>query len=199
MDCSLCRARFNRLSDLNSIFRESMDPRSQFNEADFKDEFWTKIEHKIEETPVNPLQIIGRYKKHALVASLTLLVALGSIASLRYKDEYNYMIPPQDGEINWKALELKEDQVKKLNAIDDEWIAFKKQQEAIIVDRRMKLDKELTKANPNLSLIDKYQREILDNEITLKRQEVNVFIEKRFVLSEKQTLKLLKALRDASN
>ena len=63
----------------------------------------------------------------------------------------------------------------------------------------MKLDKELTKANPNLSLIDKYQREILDNEITLKRQEVNVFIEKRFVLSEKQTLKLLKALRDASN
>lgn len=139
------------------------------------------------------------YQKNLKQKSLSfiliiLLIGLAAYASFRYVSVYNY-IPIEEQEFDWKELDLSKDQVEKLKEIDSKWLKFSKSIEDDLDDVKKSLHKELAKTKPNLSLVDKYHREILDKEIILKREKANVFLEKRFVLNEEQTLKLLKSIQ----
>jgi hypothetical protein len=123
-----------------------------------------------------------------------LLVGLACIATFQYSTNYNYLVI-EDKEIDWSKLNLTVEQKKQLEQIKNQWLSFQKDEAALIEDRKQKMNEELVKDKPNIALIDKYQREILDHEINIRREKANVFLEKRFVLNEEQTMKLLKLIR----
>ncbi len=121
------------------------------------------------------------------------LVALASIASLRNMQSYNYISLDGD-DIDWKILNLNEEQQTKLQDINQSWKAFQAKESSTIEERKSKLIAEMNKEKPDFSLMDKYQRDILDHEVALKREKLNSFLEKRFILSEAQSLKLIKEM-----
>lgn len=130
-----------------------------------------------------------------LVASIVVLalVALASIASLKNMQSYNY-ISLEGDDIDWKILNLNEDQQTKLQAINQSWQAFQAKESSIIEERKSKLVTEMNKEKPDFSLMDKYQRDILDHEVAIKREKLNTFLEKRFILNEEQSLKLIREM-----
>ncbi len=193
LECSLCRERFNSLTDLNEVIKEKV-LRKDSNYPS-KDEFWNEMEKIIDQEEVKTVKVFP-YKKAAVAAMLLVAVGLGGIARFKYKEEYNYVLTPEDGAVKWNRLGLTNEQATKLDKIDKAWKSFKNEQEGFVDKRKMLLDREMSKKEPNLRLIDKYQREILDHEILLKREEANFFMEKRFLLSEKQTLKLLQQMQN---
>lgn len=142
----------------------------------------------------------SRFFAKKLIAGLAIgvVVGLAAFASYHYQKNYNY-IASSDNEIHWQELKLLPEQISALEAIETKWQDYKKSQETKIEKAKAKLDAELNKAKPNLALLDKYEREILDTQIALKRQKADIFLEKRFVLSEEQTMNLLKQLRENSN
>ncbi len=135
------------------------------------------------------------YFSFKLLASILVLVliALASIASLKNLQSYNY-ISLEGDDIDWKTLNLTEKQQSKLQEVNQSWTAFQAQEQSFIDKRRNQLIEEMSKDKPDFSLMDKYQRDILDHEVALKREKLNSFLEKRFILTEEQSLKLMKAM-----
>lgn len=127
------------------------------------------------------------------VALILILVTLASFASFKNSNSYNY-ISLEAEDIDWKILDLNQEQKTKLSEIDSTWTSFKASEEGLIEQRRTQLLAEMNKETPNFSQIDKYQREVLDHEVILKRQKLNSFLEKRFILNEEQSLKLIREI-----
>ena len=125
------------------------------------------------------------------------LIGMGAFASYKYVTKYNYITIEEHG-VDWSKLALSSEQKDRLKQIDTKWQEFEQEQEQYINERRELLTEELAKDKPSLVLLDKYQREVLDREIQLKREKAHVFLEKRFVLNEEQTLKLLELIRKAA-
>ena len=134
-----------------------------------------------------------KFKPVIGIVVILLLITLASIARINNTQNYNY-ISLEGENLNWQSLNLNETQKTQLEAIDNEWLAFKTTEEALIKSRRTKLLAELNATAPDFSQIDKYQREILDHEVILKRQKLNTFLEKRFILNEEQSLELIREI-----
>lgn len=193
IDCAMCREKFNKLTKLSGVVKDNYQPAKRYNYID--DSFWDKLDQRLDdEFKVSTRKV--PFKKLAVAASLVLALGLASFAGYKYRDEYNYMLPPEDSSnIRWASLGLTQAQSKRILEIENNWKEIRNSEEAIIEQVRSNLSKELAKEKPNLSLVDKYQRDILDHEIHMKREEVNSFMEKRFVLNESQTFKLFKQLQ----
>lgn len=127
------------------------------------------------------------------IVVILLLITLTSIARINNTQNYNY-ISLEGENLDWQNLNLNETQKTQLEAIDNEWLAFKSSEETLIENRRTKLLAEMNATAPDFSQIDKYQREILDHEVMLKRQKLNTFLEKRFILNEEQSLQLIREI-----
>ncbi|MBT6844099.1 MAG: hypothetical protein HOA17_09970 [Candidatus Melainabacteria bacterium] len=127
------------------------------------------------------------------VMVILLVITLASIARINNAQNYNY-ISLEGENLNWQSLNLNETQKTQLETIDNEWLAFKSTEDTLIDSRRTKLLAEMNASSPDFSQIDKYQREILDHEVILKRQKLNSFLEKRFILNEEQSLQLIREI-----
>ncbi|MDA0771357.1 MAG: hypothetical protein O3C63_00270 [Cyanobacteria bacterium] len=127
------------------------------------------------------------------IVVILLLITLASIARINNTQNYNY-ISLEGENLDWQSLNLNETQKTQLEAIDNEWLAFKSSEETLIESRRTKLVTEMNASSPDFLQIDKYQREILDHEVMLKRQKLNTFLEKRFILNEEQSLQLIREI-----
>lgn len=201
IDCPLCRERFKELQNLNKVIADTKV--DELGDMQDGDDFWEGIAEVIDSeelknefhAPDRIFASLKKYKKAAIIVALTAIVGLGGIASFKYKEEYNYVLLPEDGDIKWSKLGLNKEQKVKLSLVEEKWQDLKTSEEEFINSRKANLDKELSKQSPNLRLIDKLQREILDHEILLKREEANSFLEKRFILTEEQTFKLLEQLK----
>lgn len=127
------------------------------------------------------------------IVVILLLITLASIARINNTQNYNY-ISLEGENLDWQSLNLNETQKTQLEAIDNEWLAFKSSEETLIESRRTKLVTEMNASSPDFLQIDKYQREILEHEVMLKRQKLNTFLEKRFILNEEQSLQLIREI-----
>lgn len=155
---------------------------------------------RLEQKKIKPKKKLEEKKPQSffsfkLIASILVLalVALASIASLKNMQSYNY-ISLEGDDIDWKILNLDKEQQTKLQDINQSWQAFQAKETSLIEERKSKLITEMSKEKPDFSLMDKYQRDILDHEVALKREKLNSFLEKRFILSEEQSLKLMKEM-----
>ncbi|MDD9898170.1 MAG: hypothetical protein OXU45_04125 [Candidatus Melainabacteria bacterium] len=135
----------------------------------------------------------NRFLSILSAAALVTLIALAGFAGFKNFKSYNY-INLEAENIDWDILKLSKEQKDQLQEIDNQWLSLKTQEEAFIEDKRATLIAEMNQPKPNFSLIDKYQREILDHEVMLKRTKLNSFLEKRFILNEEQSLKLIREI-----
>jgi hypothetical protein len=133
----------------------------------------------------------SKRKKILLSVFILCFLTLASIATIRGIDSYNYIDIGQEN-IDWGSLKLSEEQKTQIKEIESKWIKLESSEKNTISFYREKLQEEIKKERPNFVLIDKYQRDILDKEISLKREKTRYFLEMRFLLNEEQTLKLLR-------
>lgn len=178
----------NRISKIGDDIENNINLREQKLSR-----FLRRLEQKNGKTKKKPKSNKPKLKQIVGVIVVLTLIALASFANLDNFKSYNY-ISLEGDDINWQILELDENQRNKLKTINDEWISFKTTEENLINHKRSNLLLEMNSTNPNFALIDKYQREILDHEVILKRQKLNVFLEKRFILNEEQSLKLIREI-----
>lgn len=130
-------------------------------------------------------------KKILISVFLFCFLTLASIAAFNGFDNYNY-IDMEHEKIDWKSLRLTKEQEAQIKKIENEWLEVEAKEKFSINQTQKKIQDEIKKDKPNLLLIDKYQRDILDKEVSLKREKARYFLEMRFLLDEDQTLKLLK-------
>ena len=150
-----------------------------------------KVKRKVV-TPIKP-KLNFSLKKIFTSILILALIALASIANLRNMQHDNHLNLEGDS-IDWKILNLNQKQENKLQEIDQSWRAFQASELSTIEKCQSKLRAEMSEEKPDFSLIDKYQRDILDHEVAIKRERLNSFLEKRFLLDEEQSLKLVKAM-----
>ena len=174
----------NKIQNANNQMQDSYLRREQRLE-----EFITQLE----QTQIIKKQNYQRakYSKQILVvAVIILLIGLTSIARLQNANKYNYVSVDSDV-VDWNILGLTDLQKDELNKLDKAWHAVESKEQMLIATKKNLLAEEMQAEHPDLSLIDKYQRDILDHEANLKRERLNSFLEKRFILNEEQSLKLI--------
>lgn len=174
----------NKIQNANNQMQDSYLRREQRLE-----EFITQLE----QTQIIKKQNYQRakYSKQILVvAVIILLIGLTSIARLQNTNKYNYVSVDSDV-VDWNILGLTDLQKDELNKLDKAWHAVESKEQMLIATKKNLLAEEMQAEHPDLSLIDKYQRDILDHEANLKRERLNSFLEKRFILNEEQSLKLI--------
>ncbi len=130
-------------------------------------------------------------KNSLIVGSIILSLGLAGIATFKNNDAYK-VIDFQEKEKIWEELNLNSEQKNKIYKLEKQWQAYKNFENEKIQIVRTKLFKEINKKSPDLVLVDKYQREIFDLEMNLKKQEYNASLEKRFVLNQNQSLKYIR-------
>lgn len=178
----------NRISKIGNSIEDNINYREQK-----LSQLVRRLEQKSKTPKQKPKRRTGKILSILGAAALIVLITLASIASLKNFQSYNY-INLEAENIDWNILNLSDEQKTQVQEIDNQWQSFKTQEDSFIEDRRSKLLSEMNQSKPNFSLIDKYQREILDHEIMLKRTKLNTFLEKRFILNEEQSLKLIREI-----
>lgn len=135
-----------------------------------------------------------KLKTTALVSSLLLALTLAGIASFKKYNKYNF-ISPDNANVEWRDFDLTHHQEQKLAGIESNYNDIFSREGKFIDEKKSALEDEINKEKPDFGLIDQYHRQILDHEVILKREQLNSFLEKRFILNEKQSLKLIRELK----
>lgn len=197
IECSECRQNYNKLNKVGKLLKQEYKVPDDSEIKLPEKLFWKELNKKLPEGFVVSKKRVLPKAKIAVALAVFIVISLASIASFKQKNNYNY-IGLEDERINWSSLKLDKEQQKQISEIEQDWKSFKKEQERFIKASKDKLSKELARERPNLMLVDKYHRDILDHEILLKREKSNIFLEKRFVLSEEQTLSLLRQINSSN-
>jgi Spy/CpxP family protein refolding chaperone len=145
----------------------------------FESGFFEKKENKFKQRKI--------VKTSFFIGAILLGIGLTSIATLRHNDAYKVIDFEKKNEL-WSELNLTKEQKKKIEQLDAQWKIYSKANIERIQVAKAKLNNEINQASPDLSLVDKYQREIFELEQHLKKQKFNTDLEKRFLLNEKQSL-----------
>ena len=139
----------------------------------------------------------NKFKSRKIIRSSIIMgivfigVGLASIARFQNNSAFKAV----DYEANsqaWEKLQLDSKQLEKIASLDEQWNKYKNFEEEKIQIAKTKLNKELNQEEPNMTLIDKYQREILDLELNLRKQSFNHTLEKSFVLNDNQRLDFIR-------
>lgn len=187
---------------------EEQNPTNKINKAgrEIDSNFYTrqmKLENLEKNLEQKTFQVHKTKKKKikfsfskAIMAAcaVCLILTLAGIANFNNLPKYNFL-NLEDENFDWSQLNLSQEQKQKIEEINHEWMNYSSKERGIIEAKRNKLTAEINKEKPDFSLMDKYQRDILDHEVNLKREKLNVFMEKRFVLDEAQSLELIRSLR----
>lgn len=131
------------------------------------------------------------FKTAIFVILIFLGLGLASIARLKFKNKFKPIDNESKQEV-FNNLELSQQQKKTLDKLATQWSTYKNFELEKIQIVKLRLAKNLNKKKPDLSLIDKYQREIFDLEQNLSQQEFNYELEKTLVLNVDQRLLILR-------
>lgn len=181
----------SRVTKLGDAIENSLNEREQK-----LSQYVRRLEQKkVKPKKTTPVKSKFKFSVKKAIASVVVLalVALASIASLKNIQHYDYSKLDGDA-VDWQSLNLSEAQQAKMQEINQSWKAFQAHELSIIQERQSKLAAEMTSEKPDFSLMDKCQRDILDHEVAIKREKLNTFLEKRFILNEEQSLKLVKEM-----
>ncbi len=168
----------NREQKLNR-YRQRLEDRQKHREA----------EQQVEVKRPEKRKTIN--SKLFLATFIIAMLGLASIASLR-NHRASQLPSSSSQEYDWQKLNLSAEQKKQMTIIDKELENFVLHSQAQIQIRKEKLLREINKDHPDFAIIDKYERDILDIEASLKQAKHNSFVEKRFLLSEQQSIALIK-------
>jgi Spy/CpxP family protein refolding chaperone len=126
-----------------------------------------------------------------IIGSFLVCVALTSIATFKQNDAYK-VVDFEAKEEAWANLSLTPEQKNKINELDNQWQSYRNFELEKIQVAKTRLQKEINQESPDLSLINKYQREIFDLELHLQQQKFNNNLEKRFVLEPEQSIEFIR-------
>lgn len=150
-----------------------------------------RLESGFFETKQNKFKSRKLIRNSMIIGSLLVCVALASIATFKQNDAYK-VVDFEAKEDAWANLALSPEQKNKINELDSQWQSYRNFELEKIQVAKTRLQKEINQESPDLSLINKYQREIFDLELHLKQQEFNNNLEKRFVLEPEQNLEFIR-------
>lgn len=150
-----------------------------------------RLESGFFETRENKFKLRKIVRNSVIVGTLLLCIGLGSIATFKNNDAYK-LIDFEANQKVWQQLDLSSEQKRKIQELDNQWQSYKNFEAEKIQVAKTRLNKEINEKEPDLSLVNKYQREIFDLELHLKQQYFNNNLEKRFVLEPSQSLKLIR-------